>query len=158
MITQYAEPKSLTVRQSFLNASSVLSLSPVVAMKEKFQKHKFFRSSGFNPLRPPSIACVIKAEASSSFYRFCMDLSGGNLMLILSRSKNESIIVNGNIRVVVLDIRGDKVQLGVEAPKDVPVFRSEVLKNSLWDLRAPCPEETSDILPISSEENAPDRT
>lgn len=87
-----------------------------------------------------------------------MDLLGGNLMLILSRSKNESIIVNGNIRVVVLDIRGDKVQLGVEAPKDVPVFRSEVLKNSLWDFRAPCPEETSDILPISSEENAPDRT
>ena len=79
-------------------------------------------------------------------------------MLILSRRKNESIVVNGNIRIVVVDIRGDKVQLGVEAPKDVPVSRSEVLKNSLWDLRAPCPEETSDILPISSEENAPEES
>ena len=48
-------------------------------------------------------------------------------MLVLSRKKNESIYVNGNIRVVIVDVRGDKVQLGVEAPSDVSVYRSEVL-------------------------------
>ena len=87
-----------------------------------------------------------------------MDFSGGNLILILSRRKNESIVVNGNIRIVVVDIRGDKVQLGVEAPKDVPVFLSEVWKKSLWDLRAPSSEETSDVVAISSEENAPEES
>ena len=79
-------------------------------------------------------------------------------MLILSRRKNESIVVNGNIRIVVVDIRGDKVQLGVEAPKDVPVFLSEVWKKSLWDLRATSSEEPSDVVAISSEENAPEES
>ena len=49
-------------------------------------------------------------------------------MLVLSRKKNESIYVNGNIRVVIVDVRGDKVQLGVEAPREVSVYRSEVLE------------------------------
>lgn len=49
-------------------------------------------------------------------------------MLVLSRKKNESIFLNGNIRIVIVDVRGDKVQLGVEAPNDVSVYRSEVLE------------------------------
>ncbi len=48
-------------------------------------------------------------------------------MLVLSRKKNESIIINDNITIVVVEIRGDKVRLGVEAPKEVPVHRSEVM-------------------------------
>ena len=47
-------------------------------------------------------------------------------MLVLSRKKNESIIINDDIRIVVVEIRGDKVRLGVEAPKEVPVHRHEV--------------------------------
>ena len=47
-------------------------------------------------------------------------------MLVLSRKKNESIIINDNIVITVVDIRGDKVRLGIEAPKDVPVHRREV--------------------------------
>ncbi len=47
-------------------------------------------------------------------------------MLVLSRKKNESIIINDDITVVVVEIRGDKVRLGVEAPKEVPVHRREV--------------------------------
>lgn len=47
-------------------------------------------------------------------------------MLVLSRKKNEAIIINNDIRIVVVDIRGDKVRLGVEAPRDVPVHRNEV--------------------------------
>ena len=47
-------------------------------------------------------------------------------MLVLSRKKNESIVINNYITIVVVDIRGDKVRLGVEAPKEVPVHRQEV--------------------------------
>jgi len=47
-------------------------------------------------------------------------------MLVLSRKKNESIVINNDITIVVVEIRGDKVRLGVEAPKEVPVHRQEV--------------------------------
>lgn len=47
-------------------------------------------------------------------------------MLVLSRKKNESIIINNEITIVVVEIRGDKVRLGVEAPKEIPVHRQEV--------------------------------
>ena len=47
-------------------------------------------------------------------------------MLVLSRKKNESIVINDDITIVVVEIRGDKVRLGVEAPKEVPVHRHEV--------------------------------
>lgn len=47
-------------------------------------------------------------------------------MLVLSRKKNESIIINDDISITVVEIRGDKVRLGVEAPKEVPVHRNEV--------------------------------
>ena len=47
-------------------------------------------------------------------------------MLVLSRKKNESIIINDNIKIVVVEIRGDKVRLGIEAPKEISVHRREV--------------------------------
>jgi carbon storage regulator len=47
-------------------------------------------------------------------------------MLVLSRKKNESIIINDHIVVTVVEIRGDKVRLGIDAPKDVTVHRREV--------------------------------
>lgn len=47
-------------------------------------------------------------------------------MLVLSRKKNESIVINNDIKIVVVEIRGDKVRLGVEAPREVPVHRREV--------------------------------
>ncbi len=47
-------------------------------------------------------------------------------MLVLSRKKNESIIIDNNIQVVVVEIRGNKVRLGVECPKEKPVHRQEV--------------------------------
>lgn len=49
-------------------------------------------------------------------------------MLVLSRKKDESIVINENITIVVVEIRGDKVRLGVEAPKEVPVHRREVFE------------------------------
>jgi carbon storage regulator len=47
-------------------------------------------------------------------------------MLVLSRKKNESIVINNDIIVTVVEIRGDKVRLGIVAPKEVPVHRQEV--------------------------------
>ena len=47
-------------------------------------------------------------------------------MLILSRKKGESIVINNNIEISVLEIRGDQIKIGVSAPKDVPIYRKEV--------------------------------
>jgi len=47
-------------------------------------------------------------------------------MLVLSRKKNETIVINNDIVITVVEIRGDKVRLGIVAPKDVPVHRQEV--------------------------------
>lgn len=47
-------------------------------------------------------------------------------MLVLSRKKDEKIIIGDNITLMVIDIRGDKVRLGIDAPKDVAVHRQEV--------------------------------
>ncbi|REJ66870.1 MAG: carbon storage regulator [Planctomycetota bacterium] len=47
-------------------------------------------------------------------------------MLVLSRNRDESIMIGDNIVVTIVDVRGDKVRLGVEAPREVPVHREEV--------------------------------
>ncbi|HMC66609.1 MAG TPA: carbon storage regulator CsrA [Gemmataceae bacterium] len=49
-------------------------------------------------------------------------------MLVLSRKKNESIVINNNVTVTVVEIRGEKVRLGIVAPREVPVHRQEVLE------------------------------
>ncbi|HUY87622.1 MAG TPA: carbon storage regulator CsrA [Pirellulales bacterium] len=75
-------------------------------------------------------------------------------MLVLSRKKNESIVINNDITIVVVEIRGDKVRLGVEAPKEVPVHRREVYdaihrangaaEGTAPEGKAPAPSDTSD--------------
>ena len=47
-------------------------------------------------------------------------------MLVLSRKKNESIIINNNITITVVEIRGDKAKIGIDAPQEIPVHRQEV--------------------------------
>ena len=47
-------------------------------------------------------------------------------MLALSRKKNEAIVINNNIEITILEIKGDQVKLGVSAPKEVPIYRKEV--------------------------------
>ena len=47
-------------------------------------------------------------------------------MLALTRKKGESLVLNNDIEVTVLEIRGDQVKLGVKAPRQVPVYRKEV--------------------------------
>jgi carbon storage regulator len=47
-------------------------------------------------------------------------------MLVLSRQRDESIIIGDNIVITVVDVRGDKVRLGIEAPREVSVHRREI--------------------------------
>jgi carbon storage regulator len=47
-------------------------------------------------------------------------------MLVLSRQRDESIFIGDNIKITVVDIRGDRVRLGIEAPTEIPVHRQEV--------------------------------
>ena len=49
-------------------------------------------------------------------------------MLILERHASESVVIDGNIRVTVLQVYGNKVRLGFDAPKDVPIHREEVFE------------------------------
>ncbi|HYE78408.1 MAG TPA: carbon storage regulator [bacterium] len=48
-------------------------------------------------------------------------------MLVLSRKLNERIVINGNIVVTLVDIDQNKIRLGIDAPKDVPIFREELV-------------------------------
>lgn len=48
------------------------------------------------------------------------------MMLALTRKKGESLVVNNNIEITVLEIRGDQIKIGISAPKNVPVYRKEV--------------------------------
>ena len=54
-------------------------------------------------------------------------------MLILSRKKNDRIVIAGNIVITVVEVRGDKVRLGVEADRSIPVHREEVHKKIHMD-------------------------
>lgn len=66
-------------------------------------------------------------------------------MLVLSRQRDQSIIIGDNIVITIVDIRGDKVRLGINAPAELPVHRQEVYeaiqrgdeRKSKVDLRSP---------------------
>lgn len=47
-------------------------------------------------------------------------------MLALTRKKGESLVINNNIEITILEIRGDQIKIGISAPKDVPIYRKEV--------------------------------
>lgn len=47
-------------------------------------------------------------------------------MLALSRKKNEALIINNNIEITILEVKGDQVKIGISAPKEIPVYRKEV--------------------------------
>ncbi len=47
-------------------------------------------------------------------------------MLALSRKKGEALIINNNVEVTILEVKGDQVKIGISAPRDIPVYRKEV--------------------------------
>lgn len=48
-------------------------------------------------------------------------------MLVLSRKKNESVVIDGRIKLTVIEIRGNQIRLGIEAPREVDITRSELI-------------------------------
>lgn len=58
-------------------------------------------------------------------------------MLVLSRKKNESIIIDGGIVITVVEVRGDKVRLGIQAPRETTVHRQEVFEAIQAEAQAP---------------------
>ena len=74
-------------------------------------------------------------------------------MLVLSRQRDESIMIGDNIVVTIVDIRGDKVRLGINAPSEIPVHRQEVYEAiQRENIRAAslAPEETRDLGDLTS--------
>jgi len=47
-------------------------------------------------------------------------------MLALTRKKGEALMINNNVEITILEVRGDQVKIGIDAPKDVPIYRKEV--------------------------------
>lgn len=54
-------------------------------------------------------------------------------MLALTRKKGESLIINNNVEITVLEIRGDQIKIGVNAPKEIPIYRKEVYEQILQE-------------------------
>ena len=63
-------------------------------------------------------------------------------MLILSRKREEQIVISDNIVITIVEIRGDKVRLGIEAPREIPVHRKEIHELIQRDKLQP-PDDTS---------------
>lgn len=69
-------------------------------------------------------------------------------MLVLSRHRDESIMIGDEIVITIVDIRGDKVRLGIDAPQDIPVHRQEVYEAIQRENRAASqvqPSQTRDL-------------
>ena len=79
-------------------------------------------------------------------------------MLVLSRQRDESIIIGDNIVITVVDIRGDKVRLGIQAPTEIPVHRQEVYeaiqRENLRAAGLDPDEATSPVKPLPNRRNA----
>ncbi len=68
-------------------------------------------------------------------------------MLVLSRKRGEQIVIGDNITVTILDIRNDKVRLGIQAPTDVPVHRREVYEAIQREIAQQSNSSTTDSKP-----------
>ena len=64
-------------------------------------------------------------------------------MLVLSRQKDESIIIGDDVEIIIVDVRGDKVRLGITAPKNISVHRREVYEAIQREKKEKAKKETS---------------
>jgi carbon storage regulator len=71
-------------------------------------------------------------------------------MLVLSRRPGEEIIINGNLRVTVVSVKGDRVRLGIEAPASVPVDRAEIHARRIefQEVKVPAGQHDDEMAPI----------
>ncbi|MGD8453433.1 MAG: carbon storage regulator CsrA [Phycisphaerae bacterium] len=71
-------------------------------------------------------------------------------MLVLSRQRDESIIIGDNVQITVVDIRGDKVRLGIIAPAEIPVHRKEVYDAIQRENRKASAVEAEDLAKVAA--------
>ena len=67
-------------------------------------------------------------------------------MLALTRKKGEALVINNNVEVTILEIRGDQIKIGVKAPKEVPVYRKEVYLQIQKENKASVAEDKMEAL------------
>jgi carbon storage regulator len=70
-------------------------------------------------------------------------------MLVLSRHRDESIMIGDDVIITIVDIRGDKVRLGIQAPQDIPVHRQEVYEAIQRENRKAAQLQPSDTQPLA---------
>jgi len=71
-------------------------------------------------------------------------------MLVLSRQRDESIMIGDNVQITIVDIRGDKVRLGIVAPAEIPVHRKEVYDAIQRENRKAAGVSTEDVPAVTS--------
>ncbi|HPM23877.1 MAG TPA: carbon storage regulator CsrA [Phycisphaerae bacterium] len=76
-------------------------------------------------------------------------------MLVLSRQRDESIIIGDNVQITIVDIRGDKVRLGIEAPADITVHRKEVFDAIQRENRRAAGVTTDDLAAVPAPKRGP---
>lgn len=76
-------------------------------------------------------------------------------MLVLSRQKDEMIMIGDNIEITVVDIRGDKVRLGINAPQQIPVHRKEVYESIKMENRKAANVTLEDITNVENSDAFP---
>jgi carbon storage regulator len=74
-------------------------------------------------------------------------------MLVLSRHRDESIIIGDDVVITIVDIRGDKVRLGINAPQDIPVHRREVYEAIQRENLKAAKLKTADARPLADDGN-----
>lgn len=67
-------------------------------------------------------------------------------MLALTRKKNEALVINNNIEIKILEVKGDQVKLGISAPREIPVYRKEVYMQIQEANKAAANEDAMDVL------------
>jgi carbon storage regulator len=76
-------------------------------------------------------------------------------MLVLSRNRDESIMIGDDVKITVVDIRGDKVRLGIDAPQNIPVHRQEVYEARLKNLARESVQLADDEFTIDQRQTPP---
>lgn len=111
-----------TVQGLWLSTVDVTTTRVVVVASDESRGPSFLRTSrGAAGWEPWSQRIELAQLRTTGFSE-----KDALIMLVLSRKSNESIVINNNITVTVVEIRGDKVRLGIVAPKEIPVHRQEV--------------------------------
>lgn len=82
-------------------------------------------------------------------------------MLVLSRQRDESIMIGDNVEITIVDIRGDKVRLGITAPREIPVHRREIFdaiqREKKEKEKLEQPQQTTENEPENNEEKQPQK-